>query len=289
MAIFSLGSKKDKKTAEPQYVKSAINNTVLNYNVYTMTAVEWIFYTVAAIVVGGAVGLVFYGGLFKDGGGLATTATFISNIVVFCLVGLIAAKLFIPMRTEQLKEKRKKKLCLQARDMLESLSASLSSGQVMQTAFESAYNDLRLQYGPDAFIVAELNEILQGMNHNIPAEELLRDFGTRSGNEDILNFSDVFAVCLRRGGDLKEVVRRTYSVISDKMAISDEIETKLTSNKTQQKFMNGMPVVLVAVLRLTNESFAINFATPTGVLSITVALAIFYGAYRYGEKIVDIK
>ena len=85
------------------------------------------------------------------------------------------------------------------------------------------------------------------------------------------------------------VVHRTHSVISDKMAVADEIETKLTSNKMQHNIMSVMPIVIVAMLRFTNEAFAANFATLTGVLVNTLAIGIFVGAYIYGNKIVEIK
>ena len=118
---------------------------------------------------------------------------------------------------------------------------------------------------------------------------MLKDFAERSGNEDVMSFADVFEICYRKGGDMNFVIQRTHSVISDKMAVADEIETKLTSNKMQHNVMSLMPIALVAMLRMTNESFATNFATPTGVVANTVAIGIFIGAYLYGNKIVEIK
>ena len=40
---------------------------------------------------------------------------------------------------------------------------------------------------------------------------------------------------------------------------------------------------------MSSSSFAENFATVKGVVVITVAIGIFIGAYKYGEKITDIK
>jgi len=53
--------------------------------------------------------------------------------------------------------------------------------------------------------------------------------------------------------------------------------------------MSIMPIAVVMLLRLTNESFAENFATPVGVIVNTIAIGVFIGSYKYGQKIVDIK
>ena len=73
------------------------------------------------------------------------------------------------------------------------------------------------------------------------------------------------------------------------MAVTDEIETKLTSNKMQHNVMSIMPIVVVAMLKFTNDSFADNFATPVGVFVNTIAIGIFIASYRYGLKICSIK
>jgi len=280
--------KKEKKKQEPQYLVSLVNGRVLNYRVYRMGFAEKLLWSLIAFVVGGLAGLVFYGGLFKDDGE-ATMLTLISNTVVFCGVGIAAAKIYIPMRIKSLRDKRKAELRTQFRDMLESLASSVSAGNNINEAFAGAYRDMCLQYPENAYIVQELGEIMTGINNSIALEDMLRDLGERSGLEDIMNFADVFDVCHRTGGSISDVIRRTYDMISDKLLIAGEIETKLTSNKMQHRVMSVMPVVIVAALRFTNESFAENFASFSGVVSITVAVVIFVIAYRLGEKIIDIK
>lgn len=279
--------KKEKKMIE-QYVNSPLNNKMLDYKVYKMTWMEKSLYVLIAFMVGGAAGLIFYGGLFKEDG-YATTKTMISNIIVFCMVGILTVKIFLPIQMENLRRKRQNKLKQQFQDMLESLSTSFIAGSNVMDSFMNAYRDTKLQYGAEALIVKELEEILEGINNNISIEEMMSSFGNRSGVEDIRNFANVFETCYRKGGNLKDVIRRTHSIISEKMAITDEIETKLTSNKTQQKVMNLMPILLIAMLRFTNETFAENFAKPTGIISITIAIGMFLFAYFWGRKIVDIK
>lgn len=279
---------KKEKTTIPEYINSPLNNPMLNYKVYVMGAVEKISIMLLAFLAGGAVGLIFYGNLFMSDG-LPTTATYISNIVVFAIIGVLATKLVFPVYAKSRAEKRNSILKQQFRGMLEALSSSFSTGSNVQNAFATALEDLKLQYSEKDYIIIEMKEIINGTKQNIGIEVMLKNFAERSGNEDIMSFADVFEICYRKGGDMNFVIQRTHSVISDKMAVADEIETKLTSNKMQHNVMSLMPIALVAMLRMTNESFATNFATPIGVMANTVAIAIFVGAYIYGNKIVEIK
>lgn len=277
-----------KNKKEPQFINSPLNNPMRNYSVYTMSLFESVAVKVICFIVGGFVGLVFFSGLFKSDG-YATMATYISDAIVFSVFGFFAMRFLQKMYLERAVNKQKNNIKNQFRDMLESLSASLSTGSNVNQAFESALNDLKMQYNESDFIVIEMQEILDGVAQNISIDKMIRSFGDRSGNEDIESFADVFEVCHRKGGDMCSVIRRTNTVISNKMATADEIETKLTSNKLQLNIMSLAPIAVIAMLRLTSPSLAENFATPIGVIVNLIAVLIFVVAYKYGKKIVDIK
>lgn len=278
--------RKDKR--EPRYYISPLNSKMLNYSVYYMSKSEKLVYLLATFVIGGLVGLVFYGGLFKVDGE-ATTATYISSTIIFCLIGGILAKLFMPAIVNNLKRKRDGKLQKQFMDLLESLSASLSAGNTVTDAFANAYKDMQVQYSEKDMIIVELAEISHGIDNGLTLEKMIADFGVRSCNEDIQNFSNVISNCYRLGGNFNDVVRRTRDIISDKIAISGEIDTKLASNKLQHNAMCIMPIALVAMLKVSSSSFADNLASFTGVLVTTIAVAIFVASYFWGRKIIDIR
>lgn len=279
---------KDKKEKESQYMASALNNPILNYRVYEMKGSQKIMYSVLVIVAGGIIGLIFYGGLFKQDGA-ATLATHISNVVVFGIAGMITWKIFFPALQERFRQKRLRALKIQFRDFLTMVSNSLSSGANMNDAIMNAYQDLEQQYSQDAYMTIEVREILYGLQNGIPIEESLNNFGRRSGIEDVSNFATVFTTCYRTGGNIKEIVRRTTNVISEKMIISEEIETKLTSNKVQMYAMNVIPVVVVLMMRIMSSEFAAGFSSFLGVIAMTVAVAMFVAAFRMGEKIMDVR
>ena len=94
-----------KKTEQPEYIASALNTPMLNYRVYVMGKQEKLLTFLVAFLAGGALALLFYGGQFRDADGAATTATLICNVILFVVVGLIAAKVILPIRGEMQQQK----------------------------------------------------------------------------------------------------------------------------------------------------------------------------------------
>lgn len=282
-------NKKKKKIEEPQYFTSATNIPTYNYKVYNMTKTEKILYFLLAFVVGAAVGYLFYGGIGKDEFNQPTTVTWVLNIIIPTAIGLVAGKLFVPMRRKSIVAKQKKELSHQFRDMLDALTTSIGAGKNVNDSFFGVYDDLKLQYDSDAFILKELEVIISGIHNNVAIEDVLEDFGRRSDNEDIMSFANVSKISYRKGGNIKEIIRNTHSILNDKMEISEDIETLVTSNKLEQNIMIAMPIVLIAVIKMMSPEFANNFVTPTGIISTTVSLIIFVVAYFIGKAVLDIK
>lgn len=286
MALFK---KKEKETLEPQYYMSATNIPTYNYKVYYMSKKEKILYFLLAFVVGAAVGYLFYGGIGKDEFGNPTLITYILNIAIPGIVGLVAGILFVPVRTEQIIKKRKSELKAQFRDMLESLTTSLSAGKNVNDSFNSIYEDLKIQYEEDAFILKELEVIIAGILNNNNIEDLLLDMGQRSGIDDIESFANVFKISYRKGGNIKDTIRNTHEILSDKMEIAEDIETVVTGSKNEQNIMTVMPILLIGMIKMMSPDFADNFTTVTGIISTTIAVAMFVAAYFIGREVLDIK
>lgn len=282
-------SKNKKKTKEPAYFQSETGIRMLNYRVYHMSFMEKIFYFLLAFGAGALTGYLFYGGVGKDEFGAPTQFTYLWDAVVMTGIGFIAAKIFLPVRTKQLRIARQNKLKTQFRDMLEAVTTSLGAGKNVQEAFSAAYDDLKNQYEQGAYILNELMVINTGLINGVNVENLLVSFGARSGCEDIADFANVFKICFRKGGNIKETIRITYEILSDKMSVAEEIETIVSGSKSQQTLMLVMPVILVALIKMTSADFAANFATPVGLMATTVGLLIFAASYFTGRKILDIK
>jgi len=281
--------KKNKTEKEPQFYMSATNMQTYNYRVYYMKFSEKVLYFLLAFVAGAAVGLLFYGGIGKDEFGQPTTVTIVLDILIPIIVGTVAGILFLPKQTKSIIEKKKIELGHQFRDMLDALNTSLGAGKNVNDSFIGIYDDLKIQYEDDAFIIKELEVILSGIQNNVSIEDILEDFGNRSDNNDIKSFASVFRISYRKGGNIKEVIRNTHSILSDKMEITEDIETLVTSNRLEQNIMIVMPIALVGVIKLMSPEFAANFVTPSGLLSTTVGIIIFIVSYFVGKSILNIK
>lgn len=154
---------KEKKVLEPQYYTSRINTSTYNYKVYYMSVPEKIINVLIAFVIGACIGYLFYGGIGKDEYGQATTVTYCLNVIIPVIVGVIAVKLYIPVRIQSIIKKQKNQLNKQFRDMLEALSTSLGAGKNVIDSFRSVYDDMKMQYEDGAYIISELELLLSGM------------------------------------------------------------------------------------------------------------------------------
>lgn len=262
----SLFEKKEKY----QPVESLIGDGV-DYNVYEPSQKEKIVWFIIGMIVSGVVLYIFY-----------------ESIIVSLIVGVILGIFFIPMRTNQVINKRKQQLTNQFKSLLEALSTSIGAGKNIYDSFTGAADDLAVQFTYESDIVKEINLIRVGLDNGVRIEELLLNFAARSGLEDIKNFANVFATCYKKGGNIKEVIKNTSTIINDKIEIKMELETMVSGQKNEQNIMLVMPVVFIVLLKSLGGEL-IDLQSPEGLLSVTVALIIFVIAYFISKKILDIK
>lgn len=241
-----------------------------DYHIYEMTVWERVTAAAIGVGVGVLVGYVFFN--------LWTVA------VILSAVGVIGMQ---KPYQEFLKKRRLKKLLLQFKDLLETLTASYSAGQTTVQAFADAKNEMTDLYGEQADIVTELNMINAGLLHNYNIEDLLLNFAQRSGLDDVDSFASVFEVCNRKGGNLKQIVAESRSVINDKIEIEMEIQTMVAASKNELNIMMVMPFIIMLTMRGLGDSMTGN--SLTNLVIKTVVLGIFAAAYVVGVKLVDIK
>jgi len=284
-----MGLLKKKKEKEPEFFVSATNIPTINYNVYYMKLPEKILTFLLAFAVGALVGYVFYGGMAKDEFGQPTATTYFLNCFISGIVGTCAGFFYLPQRVDAIIKKRKKMLANQFRDMLDSLTTSLNAGKNVNDSFFAVLEDLKMQYDEDAFIIKELDIIISGIHNNVAIEDSLEDFGRRSGNDDIKSFAGIFRISYRKGGNIKDIIRNTHTILSDKMSLKEDIETTVSSNKMEQNIMLIMPVALVGMIKAMSPEFAENFVTGAGLVTTTGSIFIFAIAYVIGKKVLEIK
>ncbi|HHW30884.1 MAG TPA: pilus assembly protein TadB [Clostridiaceae bacterium] len=246
---------------------------MIDYNQYIMSVREKIFYVITAAIVIFVIGLIFYRN---------------------CLIALLLCPLalFYPeIKRKEIIKRRKAELSIQFKDMLYSLSSSLSAGKSVELAIKDIVNDLEIIYPEaDAYINQEIKWMIRNLEMNQPIELLFHDFAQRSGIDDIYNFSEVFSVANRAGGNLIEVIKNTSSIINDKIEIQQEIDIMLAEKKFEQRILNIIPILIILLLSIYAEDYIKPvFYTLPGRIVMTICLLLFIAAFLISKKISDIR
>jgi len=254
-------------------LKSEGNKTLPDYNTYTMAFSERVFYIVVAAVFIYIAAFVFYR----------------SPMISFMLTPLSLA--YPRIRRVELLARRRRDLNTQFKDLLYSLSSSLTAGKSIENAFREVLRDLALLY-PDAdeYIILEAEYMARRIEMNETVEVVLSDFARRARIEDVENFSDVFQICKRTGGNIVEVVRNTSGIINDRIEIRQEIDMLLSQRKFEQKVLNIVPVLLIVLLSASAADYMEPvFSTVAGRFVMTAAIVLLAVAWLISRKIMDIR
>lgn len=187
-------------------------------------------------------------------------------------------------------ERRRMALNLHFKQALYSLSSSLSAGRSVENGFREAIQDLRL-LDPDAEndLITELSIICARMEYGEPIEDALHDFSRRACMEDITNFADVFTTCKRTGGDLVEVIRRTSSIIGEKLDIQQEIAVLVAQKKFESKALLAAPILMLVFMNLTSADYMKPMFSGMGMIISTFALLGLIGCLLWIIKMMNIK
>lgn len=220
--------------------------------------------------------------------GFLAIYTFFGILIVSLITGAFVGLKSIPIYQKHLLEKRKKKLLLEFRDLLDSLNNSIAAGDNVVESFNNALVDMTNQYGENAYITEETDIIVNGMKNGVVIEDLLENFAARSHLEDIKDFCDTFCTCTRLGGNLKTVINDCREIISQKIDIELEISTIIAGNKNQLNIIILMPFVIVFMMQAMgfSEIMALNLTT---IITKVIALIVFGLAYALGQKMIKIE
>ena len=214
---------------------------------------------------------------------------FFYSITAF-LIFLPGILWFLKEKKKEKTKKREQELRVQFLDGIQLMAAALQAGYSPENALHEARKELNKVYTPDAYIIQEFQqmEVQIGMSRNL--ELLLLDFGRRSGIDDIQSFAEVFLTARRSGGDLLAIIRNTIFCIQQKQETMKEIETCLSGKMMEQKIMSVIPLLILAYMKLTSPDFLdVMYGNPAGNVIMGICLAIYFAAFIWGRKIVNIE
>lgn len=188
------------------------------------------------------------------------------------------------------KNKRKNRLRNEFKDVLYSLSASFAAGEHMTYAMEKSIKPVREIHGENSEMAEELSEMTNRIRGAGDEEiDLWLDFGKRSGIEDIIDFAEVFASCRDAGGNLVRTVDRATEVLTEKIAVENEIRIMASQKVLEGRLVGIMPFVMIVFLRLTSPSYMnVMYESIQGRIMMTFSLLITIAAFYITERVTKI-
>lgn len=205
---------------------------------------------------------------------------------VFPMTLVGAAYLFFWQK--QRLEKSRWELVVQFKECMLAVSTSLKAGYAVENAFLESSSDMKVLYGEHSLIYQETELIRRGLMINITLEELLADLAKRSDCEEICQFSQIFSIAKRNGGNLSEIIHFSTELIGQRIEVRQEIHTVLSGRRMEQNIMKVMPFGILFYISMTYPGYFDGlYHNWQGVMIMTGCLALYLGAFVLGDKILQ--
>lgn len=244
-----------------------------DYDQYTMTRRETLIYLSLGFVVAICFSILFYHNL------------------ILCILLLPFVWMGRTPFQKMLANQRKNRLMHQFRDMLYSISASISSGRHMAEALIEARSHLSLLYGAEEQILRELDQMIRRIQESREGVDLvLTDFGKRSGLEDVMNFAEIYSISRGTGGNLDQVVRKASQVMLEKIEIQKEIKVMIVQKQLEIKILFLIPIAILTLLQWSSTDYLSGlYETFTGRILMTCCLVVLCVSYYISSTMVRIE
>jgi len=188
-------------------------------------------------------------------------------------------------------ERRKRLLMDGFRDVLYSLSASLSSGRKFPIALKDAAKSSEVLYGKESIIFKEMEYICKKSEEsNVRPEVLLDDFAKRTGIEEAQLFARSALQCMYIGGDMENLCLKSAFLLIDKMEFSKEKDSILSEKKLDMWIMLAMPVITLLFLSTSSGDYIeILYEALAGRVIMTLSLSMMVLACLWCLKILRLE
>lgn len=214
---------------------------------------------------------------------------FYESVWAFVLLMPVGVIYFLKWEVDRIDQKRRE-FQDQFREAIQSIAASLQVGYSIENAIKETKKDLSILYKEDTAIQREFTHMVRQIYLQVPMEKIMEEWAERMDQEDVRNFVNVFVMARKSGGNMISIIRNTAGQIRDKLEVRSEIETMLAARKYEFKVMAVIPFVMIAYMKFSFPEFMkMLYGNPIGTGVMTACLAIYFGAYMLGEKIVNIK
>ncbi|MCR2802344.1 type II secretion system F family protein [Paenibacillus soyae] len=192
-------------------------------------------------------------------------------------------------RRQALLERRRSRLKLQFKEALYSLTSSLAAGRSLENSFRGVLEDMKLLYSDSgADMLKEFQIICHRLDNFDPLELALRDLDERSRIDEMTQFVDALTTCKRSGGDLLEVMKRTSTIIGDKLTVEGEIKILLAQKRLESRIMMAVPFVFLGFLGFAAPDYMAPLYSGLGYALLTFLFVLLLGCFWLMDRIMRI-
>lgn len=189
--------------------------------------------------------------------------------------------------------RRQARLRLQFKEFLDIVTISVSggSGRSMENAVIDSLRELQMIFNEDADIVREIALIVNEYERaGISMADGFMELGERSEIDDIVSFAAIYQTIEGKTSDFGYIIAQTRDIIKDKVEITMEIETGITSAKSEAYMMLVLPLVLVVLMSCMGSGLMdALFTTGTGRVAATVGVVCTFASYAIAVKATEIE
>lgn len=210
-----------------------------------------------------------------------------SRAAVIILAPIAVLYCWYRMRMDR--DKYRKTVAGQFRELLDSVNNALRAGDSPENAFREGYREMLFEYGDHAHITREMARLVGGLDNRIPLESLVEEFAQRVGTEEIREFAEVFRIAKRGGGNMTEILARTATLIEERMDVENEISIMLGNRRLEQRIMDVTPFMIIFYIGVTSPGFFdVLYHNLEGVAFMTLCLGAYLSALVLSERILAV-
>ncbi len=186
------------------------------------------------------------------------------------------------MRYERDREFRK-----EYRELLNSLSSSVSGGASIENAFLMAEKELKEIFGDESCIVPSVHKVNMAVRLRTPVEKAFFEFADEEPYREVREFANVFSFAKRLGGGYTEDIKRSAAEIGERLELVDEIEAMTSEKRFELKIMSVMPALILLYIGIVSPDFtAPLYGEIKGIGLMTAMLIVYVFAILFGRKII---
>lgn len=218
---------------------------------------------------------------------LASAFLFFDSVLGVIILFPYVIYLFFKFR-KKYRKKAGEVMVIQFRDTLGCMQTAMEAGETIEKSITLAKKDMEVMYGKGAAMVLSLEKMERRLDLSENIEDIIEDFANETDVKEIINFSDVFSVAKRSGGNILQLIRAATSDMYEKIEMKREIDGIIAANRNECMIMRLMPLGILAYFKLFSSSFiSFLYDNSLGKLIMIAVAVLYFGLSEYGENIID--